>query len=494
MEANRLLSQVEFLDNQIGLVRQRADSPNSAITKDNRKTLYAAIEEIRIVQQELLAQAKHNAIIQRVADEEKARYRDIFALAPDGYLVTDRDGNITEANEASAAVFKTPKQSLVGRPLTIFIDGEAAEEILVRLRTNPPSAPQRYELRLRPIPGALVEVFATVSVDHKRGALLWLFRDVPRQEQLMENGSSGELLIGTSAAMLAVKKQIDAVMRFPMVTVLLEGETGTGKELIAQVLHDATFGSAAPFVPINCPAIPDHLLESELFGYEKGAFTDAKSRKPGLFELAQGGTLFLDEVSSLSANLQPKLLRVLETKSFNRLGGLRRIDLNCRITAATNKPLRELVEEGKFREDLYQRLSTFTINIPPLRNRSGDVSLIARVFLEQTASALRTDVRGIAPEALAALEAYPWPGNVRELKKIIERAVILTAPAEYITTTVLPEEILMANTGAPLPVVGLRDLEKQHMTKIVAACRGNKSHAAKLLGISRTTLRKKLED
>jgi transcriptional regulator with PAS, ATPase and Fis domain len=152
------------------------------------------------------------------------------------------------------------------------------------------------------------------------------------------------------------------------------------------------------------------------------------------------------------------------------------------------------VEEGKFREDLYQRLSTFTINIPPLRNRSGDVSLIARVFLEQTASALRTDVRGIAPEALAALEAYPWPGNVRELKKIIERAVILTAPAEYITTTVLPEEILMANTGAPLPVVGLRDLEKQHMTKIVAACRGNKSHAAKLLGISRTTLRKKLED
>jgi PAS domain S-box-containing protein len=293
MEANPLLSQVEFLDNQIGLVRQRLDSPDSGVTRDNQKNLYAAVEEIRIVQQELLAQAKHNAFIQRVADEEKARYRDIFELAPAGYLVTDRDGTIIEANEASAAVFKTPKQSLVGRPLTIFIDGEAAEEIFVRLRTNALSAPQRYELRLRPIDGVLVEVFATVSVDHKRGALLWLFRDVSRQEQLMENGSSGELLIGTSAAMLAVKKQISAVMRFSMVTVLLEGETGTGKELIAQVLHDATFGNAAPFVPINCPAIPDHLLESELFGYEKGAFTDAKSRKPGLFELAQGARFFL---------------------------------------------------------------------------------------------------------------------------------------------------------------------------------------------------------
>ena len=141
-----------------------------------------------------------------------------------------------------------------------------------------------------------------------------------------------------------------------------------------------------------------------------------------------------------------------------------------------------------------QRLSTFTINIPPLRDRSGDISLIARVFLEQTASALRTDVRGITPEAVAALEAYHWPGNVRELKKIIERAVILTPPTEYITTAVFPQEILMGNGGAPLPMLGLRDLEKQHLTKVVAGCRGNKSHAAKLLGISRTTLRKKLEN
>jgi PAS domain S-box-containing protein len=494
MEANRLLRQVEFLDNQISLVRQRADSPISEITPDNQKSLRAAIREIGVVQQELLEHAKYIASLQKAAEEEKARYRDIFELAPDGYLVTDRQGIITEANEASAALFNSVRQSVIGQPLMIFIEGAAAEEIFARLRTCQANEPQRFDLQLRRINGSLVEVVASVSVDQKRGVLLWLLRDLSGQKQMIENGSCRELLIGTSAAMLAVKKQVQAVMPFPMVTVLLEGETGTGKELIAQSLHNATFGSTAPFVPINCPAIPDHLLESELFGYEKGAFTDAKCRKPGLFELAHGGTLFLDEVSSLSANLQPKLLRVLETKSFTRLGGLRRINMSCRITAATNKPLRELVEEGKFREDLYQRLSTFTINIPPLRNRTGDISLMAHVFLEQTASALRTDVRGITPEAMAALEAYHWPGNVRELKKIIERAVILTPPTEYITTTVFPEEIVGGNAGAPLPMVDLRNLEKQHLTKIVAGCHGNKSHAARLLGISRTTLRKKLEE
>ena len=494
MEANRLLSKVEFLNKKISLIFQHPDLPISAISEDGRQTLQATFEKISVVQQDLLAQAKHIANIEKSAEEGQARYRDIFELAPDGYLVTDHEGNITEANEASATVFKTPKQSLIGRALTTLIEGEAAEEMFARLRTCQPSKPERFEVRLRTTDGTLVDVFASVRVDQKRGALLWLLRDVSGQKQIRENGSSDETLIGTSAAMLAVKKQIQAVMPFDMVTVLLEGETGTGKELVAQALHNATFGSTAPFVPINCPGIPVHLLESELFGYEKGAFTDAKFRKPGLFELAHRGTLFLDEVSSLSPNLQPKLLRVLETKSFTRLGGLRRIDVNCRITVATNKPLRELVEEGKFREDLYQRLSTFTINIPPLRNRTGDISLMAHDFLEQTARALRTEVRGITTEAIAALEAYHWPGNVRELKKIIERAVILTPPTDYIVPSVFPEEIVRGSTGASLPMIGLRDFEKQHLTKIVAGCHGNKSHAAKLLGISRTTLRKKLED
>ena len=305
-----------------------------------------------------------------------------------------------------------------------------------------------------------------------------------------------EAFVGASPECVAVKEQIQTLTAFPTVTVLLEGETGTGKELIAEILHDATFGKSAPFVAIDCPAIPDHLLESELFGYEKGAFTDASQTKPGLFELAHGGTLFLDEVGSLSPNLQPKLLRVLETKSFTRLGSVKRISINCRITCATNKPLRAMVEEGKFREDLYQRLSTFIVTIPPLRERSGDIALLVHAFIDQAARDLGKKVRGITPEALAALEAYRWPGNVRELKKLIERAVILTPKGENIDTPVLPKEIFQRSSdGAPVrPCSPLRDLEKQHLRKVLAWCRGNQSQTAKLLRISRTTLRKKLHD
>jgi len=303
-----------------------------------------------------------------------------------------------------------------------------------------------------------------------------------------------EAFVGGSPECVAVKEQIQTLTAFPTVTVLLEGETGTGKELIAEILHNATFGTSAPFVAIDCPAIPDHLLESELFGYDKGAFTDASQTKPGLFELAHGGTLFLDEIGSLSPNLQPKLLRVLETKSFTRLGSVKRININCRITCATNKPLRAMVEEGKFREDLYQRLSTFIVTIPPLRERSRDIALLVDAFIGQASRDLEKKVRGITPEALAALEIYLWPGNVRELKKFIECAVILTPINKQIDTCFLPKEILERSNDKTTPILLLRDSEKQHLSKILAWCRGNKSQAAKLLQISRTTLHKKLRD
>ena len=308
------------------------------------------------------------------------------------------------------------------------------------------------------------------------------------------NNQDHELLIGESPEMVAVKKQIEAVAPFPMVNVLLEGETGTGKELIAEVLHIATFGRTAPFIPINCPAIPDHLLESELFGYEKGAFTGAGPSKPGLFELAHRGTLFLDEISSLSASVQPKLLRVLETKTLSRLGSLGKIEIKCRIICATNTPLKELVNAGKFRDDLYYRLGILTISIPPLRNRGGDISLISGRLIERSGETLGKNVRGITPEALRLLEAYHWPGNVRELKKVIERAVILTPPAEYIEPAVLPEEVLMPARKEPVSKMNLREIEKDHLTSTLYSCGGNKSTAAKLLGISRTTLRKRLQE
>jgi transcriptional regulator with PAS, ATPase and Fis domain len=303
-----------------------------------------------------------------------------------------------------------------------------------------------------------------------------------------------EDLLGMSKHWLAIKELIRELARFPSVTVLITGETGTGKELVAQALHTATYGQGAPFVPLNCSAIPEPLLESELFGYERGAFTGASHTKKGLFELAHGGTLFLDEIEELSPTVQPKLLRVLETKSFTRLGGTQRIVVDCRLLCATNKPLRAAVAEGKFREDLFHRLSTFTITIPPLRERREDIPLLVEAFITQANLHLGKSVQSISPEALAVLREYPWPGNVRELKNCIERAVILTEPTDRIETTVLPPEMFTLMPEAGVPVLPLKEVERQYLEKILARCQGNKSQAAKFLHISRTTLRKKLQD
>jgi transcriptional regulator with PAS, ATPase and Fis domain len=303
-----------------------------------------------------------------------------------------------------------------------------------------------------------------------------------------------EELIGLSKNWLAVKELIQELARFPTVTVLIVGETGTGKELVAQALHKATYGETASFVPLNCAAIPEHLLESELFGYERGAFTGASHTKKGLFELAHGGTLFLDEIEELSPTLQPKLLRVLETKSFTRLGGTQKIVVDCRLLCATNKPLRAAMAEGKFREDLFHRLSTFTITIPPLRERRDDISLLVDVLIVQANLRLGKRIQGISPEALALLQEYPWPGNVRELKNLIERAVILTEPSGQIEKAAFPPETFPLEPTAGTPILSLKEVERQHLEQTLVRCRGNRSQAAKLLRISRTTLRKKLQD
>ena len=310
-----------------------------------------------------------------------------------------------------------------------------------------------------------------------------------------------EDLVGVSENWLAVKAQIGELARFASVTVLIVGETGTGKDLVAQALHTATFGRQAPFVPCDCSAIPEQLLESELFGYEQGAFTSANRTKKGLLELAHGGTLFLDEIGELSLTLQPKLLRVLETKSFTRLGATQRMTVDCRLLCATNRPLRAMVAEGKFREDLFHRVSTFSITIAPLRERREDIPVLVEAFIAQANVSLGQEVQGIAPEALALLRKYSWPGNVREVRNCIERAVVLTESTGRIEKTAfLPEMFPRKPTkGAPVldlgePSLTLREAEKQHLTQTLAWCRGNKSQAAKVLDISRTTLRKKLQD
>jgi len=288
--------------------------------------------------------------------------------------------------------------------------------------------------------------------------------------------------------------------------VLIEGESGTGKELVADAIHAASSRADKPMIKINCAAIPENLLESELFGYEKGAFTDAKGTKRGLFELAHGGTVFLDEISSMKMSLQPKLLRVLETSTFRRIGGTSDITVDVRIIAATNQNLEQCVRDGNFREDLLYRLKVMIIQLPPLREHKEDILPMTKLFIEMNNREFNKSIKGIAPEAVEIMERYGWPGNVRELKNVLERAVILCR-SEEITPELLhlePIELPVAVAAVAEPVrpqplsnvdsESLQDVERQHILRMLEKYHNNKSKTAKLLNISRSTLREKLKE
>lgn len=272
--------------------------------------------------------------------------------------------------------------------------------------------------------------------------------------------------------------------------VLVQGESGTGKELVARAVHDSSARKAGPFVAINCAALPDNLLESELFGYERGAFTGAVARKPGLFEVADRGTLFLDEIGDISASVQAKLLRVLETKEFFRLGSTRAIRSDVRVVSATNKDLAELMASGSFREDLYYRINGVTLRLPPLRDRTGDVLPLALHFMRTHGIK-----RGLSPRALAALKAYPWPGNVRELQMVIRRAGVLAA-GELIEPRDVPlQPVRAAASSSPgeLPDgLTLATLEDRYIRQVLTQCKGHRTRAATRLGISVKTLYNKI--
>ncbi len=268
--------------------------------------------------------------------------------------------------------------------------------------------------------------------------------------------------------------------------VLISGESGTGKELIARAVHHFSQRAGRPFVDVNCAAFPEHLMESELFGYERGAFSGAESQKPGLFEAAHTGTLFLDEIGELDSRMQAKLLRVLDGHSYFRLGGSRKVVADVRIVAATNLNLEEAVQTGKFRRDLFHRLDAFHLRLPPLRERTEDIGPLARWFL-------RDAVPGLSDEALAILEDYSWPGNIRELKNCLNKAT-LSAAGATIEPGDLPVELLLgAQTDAPDEAYSLDGLEQQTICRVLAQTGGHQQRAADLLGISRRTLIRKLK-
>ena len=280
-------------------------------------------------------------------------------------------------------------------------------------------------------------------------------------------------------------------------TVLIEGESGTGKELIAQSLHQLS-GRKGKFMPVHCAALPETLLESELFGHEKGAFTGAVEERKGRFELAAGGTLFLDEIGEIPLSVQVKLLRVLETRSFERLGGTETIQTDVRIVAATNKDLEKMVAEGTFREDLFYRLNVVTVLLPPLRERRDDIPLLVRHYMAQFASENGKSELGIDESAMAALAAYNWPGNIRELRNCVERMVVLCRGQELTIDNVpanIRENVSPGITKSLLAPTGSCDLERNEKLLIERAlneCGGNRSKAAEKLGISRRTLHRKL--
>jgi two-component system, NtrC family, response regulator HydG len=280
-------------------------------------------------------------------------------------------------------------------------------------------------------------------------------------------------------------------------TILIQGESGTGKELVARSIHERSARRNGPFVAVNCAALPETLLESELFGYEKGAFTGAAGRKEGRFELASGGTLFLDEVADLSLVTQPKILRVLQAGEFERLGGTRTLQVDVRIVAATNRDLSEMVKDKRFREDLYYRLNVITVRVPPLREHPEDIRLLAQHYLRVYSAKNGRKLEAFSNEAIARLESYAWPGNVRELENLVERSVLL-ARKDRIDAEDLPEEVMGVKRpprDAILELVGtpLADIEERLLDETLRITGGNKTQAAELLGIDVRTVARKLE-
>jgi two-component system, NtrC family, response regulator AtoC len=329
-----------------------------------------------------------------------------------------------------------------------------------------------------------------------------LINEVRRLHRQQREEYQNSNIYGGSPQIQSIKELIGMISKTHKTSVLIQGESGTGKELAANAIHYNSSRGNKPLMKINCSAIPDSLLESELFGYEKGAFTDAKSTKKGLFELADGGTVFLDEIGDMKPFLQSKILRVLENQTFMRVGGEREIKVDIRIVAATNKDLETLVREGLFRKDLYYRLKVMVVEMPPLRGRAEDTLLLSNLFIEENNKELNKNIRGFSEEAKKMMAQYDWPGNVRELRNVIERAMILT-DQDMITSKQLPFELRQSEGYGRIASdpelfesadeMSLEHAEMMHLSRVLRRLDWNKSKASKALGISRATLRAKIK-
>jgi two-component system response regulator AtoC len=416
-----------------------------------------------------------------------------------------------EASAGGEALACVRERGVDAVVLDLKLGGEDGLDVLKRLRAEDPGLPVvmltghgtvRDAVRAVQL-GAFDFMLKPPDLDHL-GVVLGNALETARLRREVEAHRRDRTpnLVGESPALVRALQQLEKAGRSPSATVLIRGETGTGKNLLARWLHAHSARGERPFVELNCSAIPEQLLESELYGHEKGAFTDAKRFKKGLFELADGGTLFLDEIGEMTPGLQAKLLHVLETRTFRRVGGGADITVDVRVIAATHRDLERAVTEGRFRQDLFFRLAVVPIDAPPLRDRPEDIEALARHFTAQFCRELARPVARIEPDALRALLDYPWPGNVRELRNVIERVVLLEADDE-IRAEHLPAEVARGRAGAPARsgapfaagrVRPLAEVERLAIEHALGESEGNKTLAAKRLGISRQTLRTKLKE
>src|SRR5689334_9252673 len=426
---------------------------------------------------------------------------DVFDQLSDALVLYDSDFCITGVNRAAEKLFGMSSEEMLGKHCQEIFRCSVCEPncgMLVGLG-EPPVTPN-CTVRLHTDNGMeRLVVMKTNQMFDDAGQVTGVVATI--KDVTEEAAPQKREVIAESPSMREMMNFVRRVAASEATTILLEGENGTGKDLIAKTLHYQSIRQAEPFIAINCAAIPETLLESELFGYEKGAFTDARAQKRGIFELADKGTLFLDEIGEIPLMLQAKLLRVLEEQSFRRLGGLKDIQLDLRMIAATNKNLREAVKEGAFRQDLYFRLNVIQIVIPPLRERPEDILPMAKFFIEHYNRKFRRAIEGVTATAEELMLAHDWPGNVRELRNAIERAMILEESA-LITTASLPIPIahpdgksaeLLVTADIPSDGLSLEDNERQLLARALEKTAGNQTQAARLLRITRDTLRYKMK-
>jgi PAS domain S-box-containing protein len=429
----------------------------------------------------------------------------VFDQLSDALILYDPEFRITGVNRSAEKLFGISSEEMLGKHCQEIFKCSLCEPgcgMLVGINQAPAGPLSTVRLHTANGQERLV-VMRTAQVSDNGGRVTGVVATI--KDITEEASPERREVIAESPGMREVMNFVRRVASSEATTILLEGENGTGKDLIAKTLHYQSVRQAEPFIAINCAAIPETLLESELFGYEKGAFTDARSQKRGIFELADRGTLFLDEIGEIPLMLQAKLLRVLEEQSFRRLGGLKDINLDLRVVAATNKNLREAVKEGAFRQDLYFRLNVIQILIPPLRERAEDIVPLTRFFIDHYNRKFKRSIEGLSDSAAKLLLTHDWPGNVRELRNAIERAMILEE-STLIGSASLPiaisrpdytpgHEADLGGANGPVAVDGmsLEDHERSLLVRALEKTSGNQTQAARLLRVTRDTLRYKMK-